>query len=160
MSLTPSFVYFCHIPKRIALPGRKDIYGVKSLMLNGLSWAVAAGVAYFIIRQWYVWGAFLILMVIDFVRTSALRYQFVTVEDGVIRFKSIVPLKKEVTISNAQAEDLKIKRANAFSWLVVAGGSRVVRLQMHASEVRALQERLMRRGISVTQGSVSGPGKN
>jgi len=160
MPLTLSFDYFCHIPKRIALPGRKNIYGVKSIVLNGLSWAVAAGVAYFIIRQWYVWGAFLILMIIDFVRTSALRYQFVIVDDSTIKFSSLVPFKKEVAINIGPATMLKIRKSNAFSWLVVTGESRVMRLQMHASEVRALQERLKHMGISVTEDGKARDGKN
>lgn len=122
---------------------------MKSLMLNGLLWAIAAAVAYFIIRQWYVWGAFVILMMFDFVRTSARRYQFVTVEDGVIKFRSLIPLKKVVAISTDNLGDLMIKRANAFSWLIVSGENRVVRLQIHVSELRALQERLMQMGLPV-----------
>lgn len=149
MSLTLSFNYFCHIPKRIALPGRKDIYGVKSLMLNGLSWAVAAIVAYFIIRQWYVWGAFVILMVIDFVRTSALRYQFAIVDDDVIRFRSLLPWKKQVVIKKS-AGAVTIKRANSFSWLVAGSGEQAVRLQMHSSEVRALTAQLVGMGMPVS----------
>ncbi|MBX2905397.1 MAG: hypothetical protein KF744_05125 [Taibaiella sp.] len=129
----------------------RQVYGIKSIVMIGLISIAIVCFGYFIIRQWYVWGGFVLIVVVDNIRTMVSRYQIAIVDKEKITLRSLFrPGSKAVVVLPSDTREIVIKDANAFSSLWKAGENRQpMRIQMHTSERKKLEDLVRSMGIHV-----------
>lgn len=135
----------------------RQVYGIKSIVMIGLISIAVVCFGYFIIRQWYVWGGFVLLVVADNIRTMASRYQIAIVDKEKITLRSLFrPGTKAAIVLPLDTREIVIRDANAFSSLWTAGkNGQPIRIQMHTSERKKLEELVKNMGIQVIHSTVA-----
>lgn len=135
----------------------RQVYGIKSIVMIGLISIAIVCFGYFIIRQWYVWGAFALIVVADNIRTMISRYQIAIVDSGKITLRSLFrPGSKAAIVLPSDTREIVIRDANTFSSLWTAGeNGQPMRIQMHTSERRKLEDLVRSMGIQVRHSTVA-----